>query len=393
VSERPKALLLDANGFHWKHIAADTTVQGLLRVKDYGTLPKSFSRVRILRGLTPRYESLSYIGDWRQAFCESPALNARVCNITNLADYATCLLSIRQFDLVVVLHSAAGDSMSFLSKTAGWFRRRRGKLVVFIGNEYDLMAEKLDFLRASKADYVCSQLPLESARWLYGASGVTDVLPMPHALNPKVYYPPARSDRSIDLGFIGALYPFFIGDIERTRFIRDVQSFGAGWGLDCDIREHTVDREEWAAFLRRCKGGIGAESGSYYLDRRGEIIATAKAFLKEHPETSFDELFERFFKKPSVEHVSGKCISSRHFEAIGTGTCQILLEGQYNGILQAGEHFISVKKDLSNIDEAIRLFKDDAYRQEIAERAYEHVINGHTYAHRIRALLEAVGCG
>lgn len=391
MSGRLKTLVLDANGFYWKAIAADTVVQGLLGIKDYSTLPAFTRRVRILRGLTARYDTLSYIGDWREALCDSPALDVRLCNITNLADYARCLLRIRRYDLVIVLHSAAGDSLTLLLKTAERFRRRRGKLIVFIGNEYDLMGEKMEFLRAARADYVCSQLPIESARWLYEPCGGAQILPMPHALNPKAYRPGPTAGRTIDLGFRGAFYPHFIGDVERTRLITEIQLEGPRRGLACDIRAGTVPKAEWAAFLNRCNGTVGGESGSYYLDRRGSLIASAKAFLASRPAASFEDVYERFFESPPVEFVSGKCVSSRHFEAIGTKTCQILLEGKYNGILQAGVHYIGVRNDLSNLGEAIEVFKDEGYRRQMADRTHEYVLDEHTYAHRVKALLERIG--
>jgi spore maturation protein CgeB len=135
---------------------------------------------------------------------------------------------------------------------------------------------------------------------------------------------------------------------------------------------------------------VGAESGSYYLDRKGQIIGRAKAYLRRQPAASFDEVFERFFQSPDVEFISGKAISSRHFEPIGTKTCQILLEGHYNGILKPGEHYISVKKDRSNLYEAVRSFKDEGYRQAMVDRTYDYVMSEHTYRHRVQTLLKTV---
>lgn len=391
MTDRLRTLVLEANGFGWKEHAADSLILGLLGLEDYEAVPQRWRGVRVIRGLQARYEALSYVNDWRDALAESKALDVRVCNITNLVDYARCLRRIRQFDLVIILHSAAGDSMDLLLKTARRLRKRRGKLVVFIGNEYDLMAEKMDFLRRAGADYICSQLPIESARWLYAECKGTQVRAMPHALNPTVYRPGPPADRSLDIGFIGAFYPIFIGDTERNRLIRAVESRGVSKGLTCEFRMRNVPRAEWASFLRRSHGTVGGESGSYYLDRRGAIIAGAKTFLASHPTAGFEELHKRLFEHLSVEYVSGKCISSRHFEAIGTKTCQILLEGEYNGLLEAGEHYISVRKDLSDLDDAIHAFKDDGLRKAIADRSYEYVMDVHTYAHRVTALLGAIG--
>ena len=172
--------------------------------------------------------------------------------------------------------------------------------------------------------------------------------------------------------------------------IRFFEQHGAELGLKCEVHTTNIPRSEWARFLNTCRGIMGSESGSYYLDRKGQIIAQAKAYLEEYPEAAFDEVFKRFFDSPEVEYVSGKCISSRHFEPIGTKTCQILLEGNYNGILKADEHYICVKKDLSNMDDVVRRFKDEAYRRLIVERSYDYIMSTHTYQHRVKALIKAV---
>ena len=394
MKERIKTLLLDANGYGWKAIAADTVLQGILKLSDTVTFPSTFDRVPIVstiaKAFRHRYETLSYVNDWREALCSSRQLEVEVCNINNLMAYHSRKKAIADYPLVIILHAAAGDSMSLLLKTAHWFQKRRGILVVFIGNEYDLLAEKITFLRSVEADYVCSQLPIDTARWLYAECGSSRVLTMPHALNPNLYHHRRQIKRSIDIGFRGAFYYGFIGDVERNTLVRFFQDRGADLGLMCDVRAGNIPRFDWARFLNQCKGTVGAEAGSYYLDRKGKIIADAKAYLFRHRGVSFEELFHLFFKSPQVEYRSGKSISSRHFEPIGTKTCQILLEGNYNGIFQSDVDYISLKKDLSNIHEAIDMFRDTAYRKEMADRAYEYAMSEHTYGHRVKGLMKAV---
>src|SRR5207247_5180964 len=139
--------------------------------------------------------------------------------------------------------------------------------VSFIGNEYDLMAEKLAFLSAARVDYVCSQLPLDTAEWLYAGVGPR-VLPMPHALNPASYVPGAQRGRERDIGFIGWLHPAFTGDEERTSLIRTIEGMARSRRLAVEIRAGTtVTRRDWAAFLQGSTGTVGAESGPYVVDR------------------------------------------------------------------------------------------------------------------------------
>jgi hypothetical protein len=111
--------------------------------------------------------------------------------------------------------------------------------------------------------------------------------------------------------------------------------------------------------------------------------------MKEHPRATFEGVFDQFFRH-YPNPVSGKAISSRHFEPIGTKTCQLLLEGEYNGILKADEHYISIKKDLTNIDEDIRRFRDQGYREAMVQRTHEYVLEEHTYQRRVQSLVCAV---
>jgi hypothetical protein len=177
-----------------------------------------------------------------------------------------------------------------------------------------------------------------------------------------------------------------VGDRERTDLIEYFEKNGEARGLRCDIRAgrwSRMPRDQWAAFLNRSRTLIGAESGTYYLNQKGALLDRARTYnLKERQNATFDEVFTKFFAGVP-RGVSGKSISSRHFEAIGTKTCQVLIEGDYNGILKAGEHYIPVRPDLSDIDEAIRALRDPAYCRAIAERTHDLAMSAHTYDRRV----------
>jgi hypothetical protein len=181
----------------------------------------------------------------------------------------------------------------------------------------------------------------------------------------------------------------FIGDRDRASVLEFFQRHGAELGLTTDIRTANIPRERWAEFLCTCRAVIGAESGTRYLDRSGTLIPAVEEYLRSRPEATFDEVFDRFFRD-RTPGVSGKAISSRHFEPIGTLTCQLLLEGHYNGILTADEHYIALRRDLSNMDEALDRFRDTGYREAMTQRTREYVLAEHTYARRVRQLLAAV---
>ena len=395
MSDRRSTLYLYANGTGARIVAIDTLLRGVLGYRDGEAPPRLLSRWPGVRGafadLRDVNQHLSYVADWRDAFLACPSLEVELCNINNLVEYARCLRRLRSYDLIVVSHTAAGDDMSVLLKSAAAFDRRRAQLVVFLGNEYDLLDEKTAFIRDVSAEFVCSQLPIEAARYLYEQCGASRIVEMPHALNPARYRPLPGVTRDTDIGFIGDIYWPFVGDRERTDFIEWFERHGPERGLAIDIRRTRVTGEEWNRFLNGCKGVIGAESGTYYLNDHGKLLNRARAFnLHKRREASFEEVFERFYAG-QPRGVSGKSVSSRHFEPVGTKTCQLLLEGHYNGVLRPDEHYIPVRRDLSNVDEALERFGDQGLRTRMAEDTYEYVLAHHTYAHRVEHLLAAVG--
>ena len=392
MSGRVRTLLLDANGWGgWKAIASETMLRGVLGISRLEQLPAPLRNTGFARHLLRnRYLRLSYAMDWRDAFMADAGIEVELCNIVNLVEYARCRSKLRDYPLIIVLHSATGDSMGMLRRTASWFQGRRGKLVVFVGNEYNLLDDKIGFIRDTGAEYVASQLPLQSAEWLYAECAGTTVVPMPHALNPALYHPRPEVPRTVDIGFVGADYPFFIGDRDRAAVLEFFQRDGPERGLTTDIRTVNMPRERWAEFLSGCRGVIGAEAGTRYLDRSGTLIPAVERYLRAHSRATFEDVFDRFFRDRPVV-MSGKAISSRHFEPIGTLTCQLLLEGEYNDILRADEHYIALRRDLSNIDDALARFRDADYRAGMTQRTREYALAEHTYARRVRQLLHAVG--
>ena len=84
----------------------------------------------------------------------------------------------------------------------------------------------------------------------------------------------------------------------------------------------------------------------------------------------------------------GKCVSSRHFDAAGTKTCQIMFRGRFNDIFQADEHYLALEPDFSNIDEVLAAFRDPVRSQQVANAAFDLVQAKHTYAQRMQQVYD-----
>jgi hypothetical protein len=123
------------------------------------------------------------------------------------------------------------------------------------------------------------------------------------------------------------------------------------------------------------------EGGSTIIDPQGSIWKKGKEFEKQYPNASYED-FEKNCFKGMDGNLNLVAISPRHLEACATKTCQVLIEGSYNGILEAGKHYIEVKSDFSNMDEVFMKMKDEDLRKRLTEQAYKDVVLSGKYSYK-----------
>src|SRR5262245_24323993 len=230
--QKLRTLYLHANGFGRTVVLTDTILRGIFKLETGAKPPNWLARAGYIRNLYAHlrdfYDRLSYTADWREAFCQSPWLDVEVCNINNLVHFANCLLRIRRYDLVVISHAALGDDVSTIRRAAPALARRRCPMLVFVGNEYDLLDDKTAFMQEVGAKRGCRQLPHAAAKYLNHGLQHDRVRCPPRALHPRAYSPPATADRGIDIGFVGDIYWPFTGDQQRSQLTRHFEKNGAG---------------------------------------------------------------------------------------------------------------------------------------------------------------------
>jgi hypothetical protein len=154
-------------------------------------------------------------------------------------------------------------------------------------------------------------------------------------------------------------------------------------GLSYDISTSPDDvlyGDDWYRFLLASKYTPGAEGGASIIDRDGTLRERTDAYVAEHPDASFEEVEAACF--PGLDGSFGlRALSPRHLEACATRTCQILVEGDYGGVLKPEEHYIPLRKDLSNVDQVLDQVEHDNRRAEITERAYRDMVASGRYSY------------
>lgn len=375
----------------------------------------------------------SYYDDWLDAFC---AAGGEAYNIFEKSEGDRLKKDLPGLDAIVCLHSTTADNLYYLKNLSPVLQDRRGTLVVFVGNEYNSagggFSAKRKLVKELGTEIVASQLLQETGDWAYGEL-CERVISVPHALNPDVFREgPDFSKRSRMLGVRSFRYPAFIGDEERNQLLERAGEITVQSGrVDVSTRER-LSRANWCVFLQDSVSTISTEAGSYFLEKDdrtvraleeryrdgGEIAADSLVYrlgqrlpwnwkrrIREWlsrtsgvpgyegswaEKIRFSEIAEEFFPYENRCPHHSKIISARHLEAIGTGTIQILLEGRYNDILRAGEHYLELRKDFGNLRELVDAVREPEQFARMTKDACEMVLSCHTHRHRVEQVLRTV---
>lgn len=381
---------------------------------------------------------LSYFDDWLDAFTNNNKFALTLVNaVDNQCIDKKKLREIENSELIVLLHSMTGDSLTYLKRFKSALSNRKGTLISFVGNEVNLpligMQEKITLLKELAPEIIATQLLEDAGKWLYSECLTSNIVSIPHALNQKVFYATtSTSKRPIDFGTRSATYGVYLGDNDRNAIIHYFQNLAWSNKLHSDLNTTSrFTRNEWAAFLNQCKATISTEAGTFYLEKNDKLIkeildylklksdfivipnensflrhfyksivpSFIRTFIKHHiseylvsqdalgHEEDFTEIWAKFFQARKTAPVYTKCISSRHFDAAGTKTLQIMFPGRFNDILLPHIHYVPVKKDFSNIDEVLSILYNPREIERITTDANTHIKSQHTYQHRMHTIL------
>jgi hypothetical protein len=190
------------------------------------------------------------------------------------------------------------------------------------------------------------------------------------------------SERPYDIVYRARHLPYWLGSHGQLkhRIGEAVSERARERGLRTDIStraQEVVLGTAWLDLLANGRATIGAESGSSTLDRRGELGRTVAELLAHEPGLSFEEVAARM--PAGWDDYRFFAISPRHLEAVVTKTAQILVEGRYSGALEAGLHYIPVKRDFSDLSDALEQAADQQLLAELTERAYEEIYRSGAY--------------
>ncbi len=348
-------------------------------------------RALVLFAASSANTTLAYQHGWPRHLAADARFESTLVNVLACGGGLRAHASLRRrFDVVIALHSVFSNACHLHGLLLARVSRLPAAKVVFLGNEYKLMPEKIAYCEALGVDLLVSQLDSPEAHALYRERLGCRVAAIPSAgLDVELFRPEAaRESRPVDLGYRAYTSPWYLGHREREALAEVFAESGRRAGLRVDISldpPSRFDEGGWAAFLNRCKGQLGSEAGGDYFELTDTTRESVNAFLATNPDTPFPVLWERFFGS-YVHPVSGRALSGRIVEAAGTKTVQLLLEGEYGGYFQPDVHYIPLRKDFSNLDTALEKLSDEPLCRALADAAHEVAVSELTYSRLIDRL-------
>jgi hypothetical protein len=294
-------------------------------------------------------------------------------------------------DAVIVHHSLALALDSYVSEASrDALSKFKGLKAAMVQDEYRFVRQTALALQDCGIDIVFTNLAPTDAATLYGrfcSRPVEFVRVLTGYVPDALLRVPPRPLRARPtlIGYRGREYPLWHGQpaVDRIEVAQRVLAETRAGGLTTDIRTRERDRlsgRKWFDFLRECRYTLAVESDVQLFDVHGALGPAAETFVSL---LKSDRLTLR--KAGATDRILGLFgdlgdssfrlaqISPRCFESIALRTGLILLEGNYSGLLEPHRHYIELKRDYSNVWDAVEQALDLDYTAELIARAYAEV--------------------
>jgi hypothetical protein len=275
--------------------------------------------------------------------------------------------------------------------TFDWLADVRALKIAFPQDEYDHAHVLDDWLADLGVDVVFSVFGPEYRELLYPRLGATArfekcltgyVDELDVTRRAAVVLPHDR--RGLDLAYRAkALSPRFgrRGQLKHT-VANAVAPAARAAGLRVDVStdpRYAVLGDRWFPFVASARAVLGSESGASAIDPRGELVAAERTMLAEQPGLTFAD-FDAAMPAGWDGRLPGS-IGPRHLEAAAARTCQVLVEGGYDGVLEPEVHYLPVRSDGSDAEAVVERLADHKLVEATATRAYADLVLSGRYGY------------
>jgi len=292
----------------------------------------------------------------------------------------------------VIFHYSVRLPFDQISKSAAEvLAKYEGLKVLFIQDEYNNTHRSWEWISRLAFDLVFTVVPEKHISKVYPPEkfpdtrfigNLTGYVPENIGYGGGISWP---SERSLLVGYRGRDLPLEYGSLgmEKVAIGRMVRSYCEEKSLQSDIEWTETARiygSKWYDFVLSCRAMLGSESGSNVFDWDGSLSEKIRAFRKKNPAVRDNEIYRTLIEPHETAGLMNQ-ISPRAFEAIALKTVLVLFEGEYSGVLKPDIHYLSLKKDGSNLDDVFARLGDAGYVDRMARQAYADIIESGKYSY------------
>lgn len=297
----------------------------------------------------------------------------------------------RRFDAIALHYSVRLPYDQVSETTCSLFENFQGLKILYIQDEYDHTHKAWAWIKRLKINLVFTVVPAENIEKIYPAENFPGVRfisvltgYVPHDLS-GLLGDIRPSERSITIAYRGRPLPPRYGRLgeEKVQIGKMVKAYCLKNGIPCDIEwteEARIYGPSWYDFMKSCRAMLGSESGSNVFDWNGDLQQKIKEYREENPEHDDQEVCHAVVSAHEEPGLMNQ-ISPRVFEAIAAKTVLVLFEGRYSNVLKPGVHYLSLRKDGSNLPEIIAALNDSELVDSMADRAYKEIISEGNYSY------------
>lgn len=369
---------------------------------------------------------MSYLDEWRNAWLSTGGMQTKYLNIAKVLGVFEANRAIPDADQIVILHSCTADTNRWLKPVLGALQRRRGHVVMFVGNEYSSPTVSMDKRINTIADIfpeiLASQLTQTAASWLYEGKAKS-ILSVPQGMPAPV----SMQKKEFDFAYRGFKYPSFILGNQRNEVAQriNVEFQNRNLAVNYSLHER-LGKSDWMHLLATARITAASQAGSSRVFRTDEVwdhlrrdsrvrlvdsdrtivhlsrklphslksnirkrlVGGKTVYGSLHDDSETSRLLREQVEGSMLPSTDGRTISSRHFDAIAAGCWQILEVGEYNGILKPYVDYTPIADtDDRSITSAINHAQEmtnPKHLLEIQDRLYEF----NSYGSRIKSVLK-----
>lgn len=320
----------------------------------------------------------------RYGFCKAIYLNVAIRSVPAWVDWLGVDLIV--YDTTVLAQRWHPPTFRWVQARLARLRTLPAVKVALPQDEFIYTDQLCEFLLSYRVDHVLTCAAESDWMTIYGElaqGGIEFRRVLTGYIDPKTVARIERlarqsTARSVDIAYRAWRPEYWLGRHAQLKaaiadaFNREAPK--CGLSTDISVREQdTLIGDAWFELLLRARWTIGVEGGASVIDYDGTLRERTQAYVTEHPDADFIEVEQACF--PGLDGSLGlAAISPRHLEACATRTAQVLVEGEYNGVLEPGIHYLPLKPDFSNLSDILQAMTNDELRARLADRAYRDVV-------------------